>query len=1620
MAPYLRPSSSGSGQWQEQHQRRYTDNNDNISNNNNNNHLSRGINHWINPHIERVEVVISEDEETKDTDRPSQKKMAVLDESTQDLERWDDAFEFNSQKPFEQIFEQLQCHFPRSPLSDSSDQSDYFQPKEPLFKQNFIKSGSYASYTHALPTPPTTTTATTLTSSRSILSDGGRNTIMRPVSSTEGPAKINPRSFTALLHTARTTPNTNDTNTIKNYALPPLHPTSTLFRRRNTQDKAPFAASTDTSVYMDSKEQSSSTSPTCSTSSSPRAVTASVIAPSTITTSTGSLLYKDKSKDEDDNPTLSTKSMTTITQEMMLSNLPAYTGIITRINPIKRVADWVDDLEDLEVPEEDLNFSHVRSTLAKSPSVPETLESVDSWDTDSENSTSRSDDMLNVELPPRTTSPPTASFLSATPLLFSPSTASHFRLDDGSSDHMTAPQMRVTPETIETLDDDFDLPDDLGTLRLNLQARHQLQRFNSPDSEVSRKQPSLLQQWRDSGSDIDDFDFSTSLDNNSLSSSISFSRDSMAEDENMLDGIIIPDAMESLQLATIFGKEPRIQEDNFWDGLDIDGDDAFNHKGRNRNLVVRSVPVGREGGSRVQREVVPLKDFVALPSKIPRLCRAPGDTSRPVTPAPSLSRKHSTQLELPLRNLQSKSSLPRLKRSSVPRRDGARSSLILAASDFAVASSEGSSACSSAIASRAPTPTLSQFSGSKRNSLPPCKDDFPSFKSSSLAMRSVSFTEPSKAIQPEEAVESMQSVSSMQFPATSKQPSPQRDGKSFSTLRTLVKKLDLARPRFSARGLIPVFEPALPPKPENHSSAVPSLDGLPSVEFATNSRAELQRPPNSRSSSYTDWSSILASTETTKECRSPSRAGLVSLGDISEVSTTDLGEAATPVVAADRFSRRLFLKRSPKHSMFGDGSELDRFDNLPTFGVRETLVDERLRSTQLMVQVRRQSTDRVAAWLRKPQSIANLKDINKPAESEPSPPSKVRKSKSIRKSLFDIFGQTMTAEPTKEKTKKKRATNGPTLIRDLSQSRVRKVSGMVYNPSDKMWNGNDDILDEFESEEDAPTPSEFPSPQSAHNYFPTSPLLGASRLALISNMSQYSKQRTQVAGKMIFDPARMCWIVNPEYLARRRQRRQDDHRRQRSVDEAWGDEPDIFAGLSDSDQSQEDAEEDNDHERNQEATIFSNSLGRDKGDQLLSRHSIHRHSSQDYLAEEERLQAWAETMVPPSSNEPADSRPASAGVHAVVSKSSRKSFNGIHAVVSKSSRKSLNGANQGCCSNGIGGGGYSSRGEFEVGVEFDITDAFLEQCIMAEAQHRREAGKFFALPCTSIALDINAPAPGRFSRMTPSKMLTLGKKHGKPSTHGLEIEQERQKDIQRVEDKVGHTENVTEKKKGKERKTRAATVKIEIKDASFPTRPLLSWPPRSKSKSRSIVAHLLKSDGIELDRNLKPATPRGKEDQASGSNDIRDMRFGKTLPFASSYSSTSSAAPAAATLAARGRGGSHEVFFHRLPAKHDSTRGALSFAATLAVARRGAMSYDRRRIGDHTFDPLNKACIESGEDGAKKGNGSFDAAQYDEDGEDDFMERGYRFMTSARGRPPLRPRAELMLEFERHTGRRFQ
>ncbi|KAG0239522.1 hypothetical protein BGW41_007629 [Actinomortierella wolfii] len=896
-------------------------------------------------------------------------------------------------------------------------------------------------------------------------------------------------------------------------------------------------------------------------------------------------------------------------------------------------------------------------------------------------------------------------------------------------------------ETIETLDDDFDLPDHLDTVEFVLKWRRGLEP-NAPAAEGLSST-----RWRGSpDSEVEELDFGTPLETNSLASSASLSRDATATTttstgmtsasvagEDLMEGIEFPESLEGLQLVTERARqtsqEPhelkkKKSDEEFWDGIELGEDASLPLNRRNKYVVVRQGSSKTERRqSRVCREEVPLKDFIAAPSKIPRLSRPPGDYSRPVSPAPTLSRSHSTHLDLPHVQYAARSSLPRSTRGSVRSRVDSKGALALSMSDSTISSSVQSTP----FVSRAPTPTLARLSFNLQGSATPrdetAVDDG----------------------QDDDKGQVFSSHGSTNYSKRMLRPPSHTGRRALEGLRSLARRLE---PKIAKRREIPSFDKAaLPPLPTTPSTSSVGLTA------SKHSAIDLKRPSFSRSSSYTDWETEL-DLDDLPIGRMASGSGRSSQenndGRLSCVSTMSEAKSVASSTMG-LFPKRVFLKRGAKYDTFGDGSELERFDILPTF------------------------------------------DLTTPA-AKPEV-SRIPKSKSFRRSLFEIFGP--SAEPAAKEAKKKKTKpgKGPTLIRNLSQSdKPKDIDGMVYNPEHKMWDGNNDILDDFEDNEPfvfpppPPVPAQPPVAQQVqHPGICNSPSIWSAstvtRPALISNMNHYSSggQRPQVSGKMVFDPVSMSWRFNPAYLALRRAKRklknpQDDLS---DLDDAWGDEPNVFAGLSDdSDKSDDDDNDDDDgsnpgshNDQSPKRVIVVN--GEDEGtnkmddadDGMLSEvdeEKDHKPASKNGGSGRKSRFGSIRLQIPPRfssedlssidkddaianslamwSEQPPEPSSATTGF------GSMRGFPQLRTVGSKSSRKSLraclaaNGVFGGGVP-GLSGGGFSSRDEFEVGLEFDITEKFLEECLAAEAQHRRDAGRFFALPCTPASSSAAAATP---------------------------------------------------------------------------------------------------------------------------------------------------------------------------------------------------------------------------------------------------------------------------------------
>ncbi|QSL66195.1 hypothetical protein MERGE_000570 [Pneumocystis wakefieldiae] len=199
-------------------------------------------------------------------------------------------------------------------------------------------------------------------------------------------------------------------------------------------------------------------------------------------------------------------------------------------------------------------------------------------------------------------------------------------------------------------------------------------------------------------------------------------------------------------------------------------------------------------------------------------------------------------------------------------------------------------------------------------------------------------------------------------------------------------------------------------------------------------------------------------------------------------TNASLAKGATPLnkfqkCTSDGISRDhspiRILTRPQKPSNYGDGTELDAFDDLPTCYATENKYSEKNYKKE---HVRFKDASDIVPETRylKIHGLDRYKDRPK--------------------TNMQLF-------PTKIKLKKK--TKMPTLIRNLNSSPIPKVVGqMKYNPQARIWEGNEVELQKFD-------------------LYYTSP-----RPALISHISD--KKDMQIVGDMMFDPQKMCWIrINP-------------------------------------------------------------------------------------------------------------------------------------------------------------------------------------------------------------------------------------------------------------------------------------------------------------------------------------------------------------------------------------------------------------------------------------------------------------------------------------------------------------
>ncbi|KAH8820575.1 hypothetical protein F5884DRAFT_54898 [Xylogone sp. PMI_703] len=279
---------------------------------------------------------------------------------------------------------------------------------------------------------------------------------------------------------------------------------------------------------------------------------------------------------------------------------------------------------------------------------------------------------------------------------------------------------------------------------------------------------------------------------------------------------------------------------------------------------------------------------------------------------------------------------------------------------------------------------------------------------------------------------------------------------------------------------------------------------------------------------------------------------------------------------AEALAREVATKRQitkpVRRRHFGDGCELDGFDDLPTSQqaeqkymkqpvgrgapkstlrrVSQSIHPDRtvspMPTTPLFSQndVPRFARDTNASRMAREHALSHR------VASSSGPPLNTLASQ-LRAQAATKTGSQTLGSLTKSKKNLPRSQK-PQLIKPLGNlNNPKSVKGMYYNPVTFRWEGNEDDLTPFDPP--APSPTSTPMPPS----IPREKENTTPRPALITNIN--SSQNVQIVGGMVFDPHRMCWLKVPSQSTKSKSDAGD------TMDgfDAFDDEEDVFKDVPD-------------------------------------------------------------------------------------------------------------------------------------------------------------------------------------------------------------------------------------------------------------------------------------------------------------------------------------------------------------------------------------------------------------------------------------------------------------------------
>ncbi|KAF2155998.1 hypothetical protein K461DRAFT_310555 [Myriangium duriaei CBS 260.36] len=292
------------------------------------------------------------------------------------------------------------------------------------------------------------------------------------------------------------------------------------------------------------------------------------------------------------------------------------------------------------------------------------------------------------------------------------------------------------------------------------------------------------------------------------------------------------------------------------------------------------------------------------------------------------------------------------------------------------------------------------------------------------------------------------------------------------------------------------------------------------------------------------------------------------------------------------------LTKPQKKRFFGDGTELESFDDLPTSATKESkflkqpstrTAPKTMRNIPSRLDLRDHGTgsksalpDRMMTPLPGPQTPKSPVKVfqennNTPRYLRDTAASRIARESRLANATTSsrprsegplmpvstnwkaqIAARSPHTSPSAARNKGRRIQPG--LIKPGDANITKSEKGMTYNPITHRWEGNENSLNVF----DFPPPLSTPTPlshQRSHSYLGhhdpnPAPIPSPPRPALIAPMSTNSTQNIQVVGGMVFDPVRMCWLKfkpeQPQSTVAARHSPQIDE-----------DDDDPFAGIDD-------------------------------------------------------------------------------------------------------------------------------------------------------------------------------------------------------------------------------------------------------------------------------------------------------------------------------------------------------------------------------------------------------------------------------------------------------------------------